>query len=118
MGCGPTVRARVFPEVQPKYVGYLAWRGMLEEHQATPAFVDSCFASLNFCFPKGEELIGYPVAGADGAVNAGHRQFNIMWYRPVAPGAVSARHVHGNRRRSITRREFPRASFGPNWSRP
>ena len=32
-------------------------------------------------------MIGYPVAGADGAVEAGKRRFNIMWYRPVAPGA-------------------------------
>jgi len=85
-GMRSTVRAALFPEVQPKYVGYLAWRGMLDEREATPAFVESCFASLNFSFPKGEELIGYPVSGADGAVNVGHRRFNIMWYRPVAPG--------------------------------
>ena len=42
---------------------------------------------LEFQLSKGEELIGYPVSGADGAVNVGHRRFNIMWYRPVAPGA-------------------------------
>ena len=52
-----------------------------------PEFVENCFSSLNFSFPKGEELIGYPVAGADGAVDVGHRRFNIMWYRPVSPGA-------------------------------
>ena len=27
----------------------------------------SCFSALNFSFPAGEELIGYPVAGPDGA---------------------------------------------------
>ena len=46
-----------------------------------------CFSALNFSFPKGEELIGYPVAGPDGAVEVGRRRFNIMWYRPIAPGA-------------------------------
>ena len=86
-GMRSTVRRALFPEIQPRYAGYLAWRGMLEERQATPEFVESCFAALNFAFPKGEELIGYPVAGADGAVEAGKRRFNIMWYRPVAPGA-------------------------------
>ena len=86
-GMRSTVRGTLLPDVQPRYAGYLAWRGMLEERYATPEFVDSCFAALNFSFPKGEELIGYPVAGADGAVEAGHRRFNIMWYRPVAPGA-------------------------------
>ena len=85
-GMRSTVRRTLFPRVQPRYAGYLAWRGMLEERHATSEFVDNCFASLNFSFPKGEELIGYPVAGADGAVDVGHRRFNIMWYRPVAPG--------------------------------
>jgi len=85
-GMRSVVRRALFPEMQPQYVGYLAWRGMLEERQATPEFVESCFSALNFSFPKGEELIGYPVAGANGAVDVGQRRFNIMWYRPVAPG--------------------------------
>lgn len=86
-GMRSLVRQALFPQVQPQYVGYLAWRGMLEERHAAPEFVDNCFSALNFSFPKGEELIGYPVAGADGAVDAGGRRFNIMWYRPVPPGA-------------------------------
>lgn len=86
-GMQSVVRRALFPEVQPRYVGYLAWRGMLEERHATPEFVENCFSSLNFSFPKGEELIGYPVAGANGTVEVGRRRFNIMWYRPVSPGA-------------------------------
>ena len=86
-GMRSVVRQALFPQIQPRYVGYLAWRGMLEERHATPEFVESCFAALNFSFPKGEELIGYPVAGANGTVDAGGRRFNIMWYRPVPPGA-------------------------------
>lgn len=86
-GMRSTIRHILFPEIQPQYAGYLAWRGMLEERQATPDFVESCFSSLNFSFPRGEELIGYPVAGANGSVETGRRRFNIMWYRPVTPGA-------------------------------
>jgi 2-polyprenyl-6-methoxyphenol hydroxylase-like FAD-dependent oxidoreductase len=86
-GMRSVVRRALFPDVQPQYVGYLAWRGMLEELHADPEFVDSCFSALNFSFPKGEELIGYPVAGANGTVDVGGRRFNIMWYRPVAPGS-------------------------------
>ena len=86
-GMRSVVRRALFPEVEPKYVGYLAWRGMLEEREATPEFVDSCFSALNFSFPPGEELIGYPVAGPNSAVDVGRRRFNIMWYRPVSPGA-------------------------------
>jgi 2-polyprenyl-6-methoxyphenol hydroxylase-like FAD-dependent oxidoreductase len=85
-GMRSVVRRALFPMVEPRYVGYLAWRGMLEEREASPQFVEHCFSALNFSFPKGEELIGYPVAGANSAVDVGHRRFNIMWYRPVAPG--------------------------------
>jgi 2-polyprenyl-6-methoxyphenol hydroxylase-like FAD-dependent oxidoreductase len=86
-GMRSVVRHALFSDVQPNYVGYLAWRGMLQEDCAAPGFVESCFSALNFCFPKAEELIGYPVAGADGSVDVGHRRFNIMWYRPVSPGS-------------------------------
>lgn len=85
-GMRSTVRGALFPEIQPRYVGYLAWRGMLEERDATPKFVEACFSALNFSFPDGEELIGYPVAGPDSSVEPGKRRFNIMWYRPVSPG--------------------------------
>lgn len=85
-GMRSMVRRALFSEAQPQYVGYLAWRGMLEERYAKSEFVESCFSALNFSFPKGEELIGYPVAGADGTVDVGRRRFNIMWYRPVPPG--------------------------------
>jgi 2-polyprenyl-6-methoxyphenol hydroxylase-like FAD-dependent oxidoreductase len=86
-GMRSVVRRALFPEVQPRYAGYLAWRGMLEERHATPTFVESCFSALNFSFPEGEELIGYPVAGPNNTIDVGRRRFNIMWYRPVAPGA-------------------------------
>lgn len=86
-GMRSMVRRAIFPEAQPRYVGYLAWRGMLDERHAAPNFVENCFSSLNFSFPQGEELIGYPVAGPNSAVDVGRRRFNIMWYRPVAPGA-------------------------------
>jgi 2-polyprenyl-6-methoxyphenol hydroxylase-like FAD-dependent oxidoreductase len=86
-GMRSVVRGALFPEIQPQYVGYLAWRGMLDERHATSEFVESCFSALNFSFPTGEELIGYPVAGADGTVDVGRRRFNIMWYRPVPPGS-------------------------------
>lgn len=86
-GMRSTIRRLLFPEIEPQYAGYLAWRGMLEESRATPEFIENCFCGLNFSFPIGEELIGYPVAGANGSVEAGKRRFNIMWYRPVKPGA-------------------------------
>src|SRR6476659_8634576 len=39
-GMRSVVRRALFPVLEPRYVGYLAWRGMLEERHATPDFVD------------------------------------------------------------------------------
>lgn len=86
-GMRSTVRRALFPDAQPQYVGYVAWRGMMEERFATPEFIEATFHGLNFSFPEGEELIGYPVAGADGSIEQGQRRFNFMWYRPIDPGA-------------------------------
>jgi 2-polyprenyl-6-methoxyphenol hydroxylase-like FAD-dependent oxidoreductase len=87
-GMRSVVRPALFPESQPRYAGYIAWRGMIDERYATPEFIENCFSSFSFSFPPGEELIGYPVAGMDGSVERGQRRFNIMWYRPVPPGAA------------------------------
>lgn len=86
-GMRSVVRRALFPNIQPRYAGYLAWRGMLDERYVSSDFVENCFSALNFSFPRGEELIGYPVAGPNGNVDLGYRRFNIMWYRPVSPGA-------------------------------
>jgi 2-polyprenyl-6-methoxyphenol hydroxylase-like FAD-dependent oxidoreductase len=86
-GMRSMVRSALFPEIRPKYSGYLAWRGMIDERELSPDFIEKCLSSFSFSFPQGEELIGYPVAGANGTVEVGQRRFNIMWYRPVAPGA-------------------------------
>lgn len=84
-GMRSTVRRTLFPDIQPKYVGYVAWRGMLEERRNTSQFIEDTFSSFSFSFPEGEELVCYPVAGQDGSIADGERRFNFMWYRPVDP---------------------------------
>jgi 2-polyprenyl-6-methoxyphenol hydroxylase-like FAD-dependent oxidoreductase len=41
------------------------------------------FELYTFCLPAGEQLLGYPVPGGDDATVAGHRRYNIVWYRPT-----------------------------------
>ena len=108
-GMRSVVRRALFPEVQPQYVGYLAWRGMLEERHAAPEFVESCFSALNFSFPKGEELIGYPVAGANG--DRRRRRAAIQYHVVSArcAGTRAAEHVHRNRRRALRDRHSPKS---------
>jgi 2-polyprenyl-6-methoxyphenol hydroxylase-like FAD-dependent oxidoreductase len=94
-GMRSTVRGVLFPDVEPRYTGYIAWRGMINESELDQDFVQRYFSGFSFAFPSGEELICYPVAGVDGSIDVGSRRFNIMWYRAVAPGAALDRFFTG-----------------------
>lgn len=87
-GFRSSVRAAVAPDVQPRYSGYVAWRGVVEEHALSPGFRAETASQFCFCFPKASEFIGYPVPGDDGSVERGRRRYNFLWYYPVARGAA------------------------------
>ena len=87
-GIFSTVRSRLAPDVQPSYVGYIAWRGLVEEAELSPGTRDALGDHFAFSLPHGEQMLGYPVAGADEAMERGRRRFNFVWYRPAAADGV------------------------------
>ncbi len=89
-GIRSAIRQQLWPAVQPLYAGYVAWRGVCEEALLSRRCLDSVFERFAFCVPPGEQLIGYPVAGAGNRSEPGHRAWNFVWYRPApAPGALA-----------------------------
>ena len=84
------VRGQLLPAVQPHYAGYVAWRGVCDEAVLSRHTRATLFDHFAFGLPDGEQLIGYPVAGANDRTDAGHRRFNFVWYRPAAAGAELA----------------------------
>jgi 2-polyprenyl-6-methoxyphenol hydroxylase-like FAD-dependent oxidoreductase len=83
-GFRSTVRRLLLPSEQIDYAGYAAWRGLVSEDDLdgdVAADLMSCFA---FGFPKGEQIVGYPVAKPDAEAAGSARQFNYVWYRPAA----------------------------------
>jgi 2-polyprenyl-6-methoxyphenol hydroxylase-like FAD-dependent oxidoreductase len=78
-----TVRTQFLPDVKPAYAGYVAWRALAAEAAVAPASRDALFEHLTFCIPDGELLISYPVPARDGDIRPGHRDYNIVWYRPT-----------------------------------
>jgi 2-polyprenyl-6-methoxyphenol hydroxylase-like FAD-dependent oxidoreductase len=82
-GLRSTVRALVLPDVHPIYAGYVAWRGLVPESALTPELHDQLFMHLAFCLPRGEQMLGYPVAGSHNNLRPGHRRYNLVWYRPA-----------------------------------
>ena len=77
------LRTQYAPAVVPEYAGYIAWRGLVDESAITPATRELLFEKFAFCLPPSEQILGYPVAGADNRVDPGHRRFNLVWYRPA-----------------------------------
>jgi len=82
-GIRSVVRAQYLPDVQAQYAGYVAWRGVCDESVLSQRTLDNVFDTFGFGLPPGEQLIGYPVAGAGNTVARGHRRYNYVWYRPA-----------------------------------
>ena len=82
-GFRSVVRQQYLGDAQPLYAGYIGWRGLVQESDI-PAFAhEMLFGRFGFCLPEREQLIGYPVAGANDDLRPGHRRYNFVWYRPV-----------------------------------
>lgn len=82
-GFRSTVRGLLAPEVRPRYAGYVAWRGLVEEAELSPRFRAEVFERYAFLFPGGSQFIGYCVAGRDDSLAPGRRRYNFLWYYPV-----------------------------------
>lgn len=87
-GIRSTVRAQLAPEAQPKYAGYIAWRGLVEESVLSPSTHAALFERFAFCLPAREQMLGYPVAGANNRTAPGTRRWNFVWYRPADESTV------------------------------
>jgi 2-polyprenyl-6-methoxyphenol hydroxylase-like FAD-dependent oxidoreductase len=82
-GIRSTVRRQLLPDLEPAYAGYVAWRALIEESAMSPEARAILGERLAFCLPPGEQMLGYPVSGADEATVAGRRRYNVVWYRPA-----------------------------------
>jgi 2-polyprenyl-6-methoxyphenol hydroxylase-like FAD-dependent oxidoreductase len=83
-GVNSTVRQHMLPNVTPRYAGYVAWRGIVEESDILPVDHDLFFDHITFCLPDDEMLLCIPFPGDDALdVRRGSRRCCYAWYRPV-----------------------------------
>jgi 2,6-dihydroxypyridine 3-monooxygenase len=86
-GVSSLARARLVPHVRPSYSGYVAWRGTLPE-QALPDATRRRFGdAITYQVLKDSHILVYPIPGPGGALTAGDRLVNFVWYVNVAEGA-------------------------------
>ena len=81
-GIRSTIRKQFLTNSQVEYAGYIAWRGVCDEQVLSQKTI-SMFGKFSFGLPQGEQIIGYPVAGADNSTSFGKRRYNFVWYRPA-----------------------------------
>ena len=89
-GAHSTVRKLLLPAAVPAYAGYVAWRGLVPELALAAqhrALLDGVFA---FQHEGDNMLLEYMAPGEDGAVDAGRRRWNWVWYRNIPEHALPA----------------------------
>ena len=91
-GIRSAVRAQYAPQAVAQYAGYTAWRGVCDEALLSPHTLATLFDHFGLGLPRGEQMIGYPVAGAGNQTQRGARRYNFVWYRP-ADEAVGLRRL-------------------------
>ncbi len=89
-GLRSTVRRQFAPEATPVYAGYVAWRGVCDESALSALTLSTVFDHFGFGLPDGEQIIGYPVTGANDQSSRGERRYNFVWYRPAHSEAALA----------------------------
>jgi 2,6-dihydroxypyridine 3-monooxygenase len=80
-GIRSTGRAILVPDAQPRYVGYVAWRGTVERNELSDRTASVLRDAITYRILPHGHLLTYPIPGADGSVLC-----NWLWYRNVAPG--------------------------------
>ena len=78
-GFRSAVRARMLPQVQPVYSGYVVWRTLADEADLRR----EVFPAFGLFLPTGNQVIGYPIAGPKNDLRPGYRRYNFVWYVPV-----------------------------------
>lgn len=113
-GAGSESRRRLLPEVAPRYAGYVAWRGILDEAEAPPqlaAFFDGTFTFSDA--RSGGHILAYLIPGAGADPTPGRRRLNWVWYIRAAPDELAQLLVDRDGRRhhaSLAPGEAPEAT--------
>ena len=81
-GVHSAVRRQLVPELKPRYAGYVAWRGVVQETDVPPPLHDLLLHHMTFCFPANAMVLSMPVAESADSHRHG-RRCQFVWCRPV-----------------------------------
>jgi 2-polyprenyl-6-methoxyphenol hydroxylase-like FAD-dependent oxidoreductase len=87
-GSRSLVRSTLFPEVKPRYAGYVAWRGVVAESEAGSDLLETFADHFTFQQMHRSHILCYLIPGANGETEPGARRLNWVWYWNVAETAL------------------------------
>jgi 2,6-dihydroxypyridine 3-monooxygenase len=89
-GVSSFARRTLLPQVRPRYGGYVAWRGVVDERELSARTATALGDALTYHVGPGTHALTYPIPHYDGSVTPGRRLMNLVWYRNVPAGAPLA----------------------------
>ncbi|MEO1093759.1 MAG: FAD binding domain-containing protein [Cyanobacteria bacterium J06638_28] len=79
-GAGSTVRRAVLPGYDPRYAGYVAYRGLVDETDVPSATAELLTERFVFYQFPNSHMLQYVIPGEDESLVPGKRRFNWVWY--------------------------------------
>lgn len=86
-GLSSTGRSILMPEIEPSYVGYVAWRGTTPEHKLSQSAQEDLADAMIYQVLDGGHILVYAIPGENGSTEAPNRAINFVWYRNYQSGA-------------------------------
>ena len=85
-GINSAGRRRLLPSVMPRYAGYVAWRGTVNEKALSRKTFDDMHAAITYAVLPDSHALSYPILVSSGANEPDQHLINWLWYRNVTPG--------------------------------
>jgi 2-polyprenyl-6-methoxyphenol hydroxylase-like FAD-dependent oxidoreductase len=74
------IRHQLLPEVSPRYAGYVAWRGVVPESEASESLIRTFDDHFTFQQMQSSHILCYLIPGPLGELKRGQRRINWVWY--------------------------------------
>lgn len=112
-GNSSTVRRLLWPDAEPTYAGYFAWRGLVPEAAMPEVARAGLHGDFGFANTTGSHILGYLVPGEGNDIRDGHRLYNWVWYRTADPTRLEA--IMTDRTGRHRGYSLPEGHLAPHW---
>lgn len=112
-GIRSTVRGVVCPNAEPRYAGYVAWRGLIPESRLSERALEVFDTQMVYCLPTNEHILAYMVTGENNVIDRGQRRLNWVWYRQAPTGPARDK-IMTDRSGTIHKVSIPPAQIRPD----